>query len=202
MSMSGSDILKAVSIPFRIYNVEKLDIDKFIFTLSFQAIENCNISTAKKILYLAIQQNKIKRTNNSIVPQFDPWIAEIPLNWVPNLKGLEKVPEIELPPLPEIPPLELKEISFDSNEQTLSEPFQFGTEILKENGMEEPKDEREIPKKKPKISKKTKTEKKLKKLKKKTKKIKEIPKKQTTLVKASRKTKKIKKKKKTLLDFM
>ncbi len=200
MSISGSEILKIIAFPFRIYNVKQLDIDNFVFTLSFQAFENCNITTAKKILHLAIEQEKVKRINNSIIVQFDPWALEIPINWEPDFKGFEKVPEIELEPPPNTPPLEIKPISFEINEEeSLVEPFQLDGDLLKAMKAEEKKkkEEPEMPK----------IEIKPKKIKKEKKKTKEKIK-QKKLIKTTKTQKKIKetkktgKKKKTLLDYM
>ncbi|MFX1451433.1 MAG: DUF2240 family protein [Promethearchaeota archaeon] len=202
MSISGSEILKVIASPFRIYNLLQLDVDTFIFSLSFQAFENCNITTAKKILHLAVKQDKLKRVNNTIIVQFDPWALEIPINWSPDFKGLEKVPEAELSPLPETPPLEIKPISFEIREvETLTEPFQYDKDLL-----ETLKAEEKQKKKEPKTSQE---EMKPKKAKEKGKKIKEEPKKKgIKQKKLGESTKKIKKpeketkKKKTLFDYM
>ncbi|MFX0135724.1 MAG: DUF2240 family protein [Candidatus Hodarchaeota archaeon] len=202
MAMTRSDILKVVAFPFRIYNVKQLDIDTFVFALSFQAFENCNISTAKKILHIAIEQEKVKRVNNSIMIQFDPWTLEIPINWEPEFKGLEKIPEAELKPLPDTPPLEIKPISFEiEREESLTEPFQYDKELLKAMKVEAQQ------MKKGKIE-RAKIETKSKKIKKQVKKLKKEAKKQKTIIETTKKikkikkTEKVKKKKKTLFDYM
>ncbi|MHA1300207.1 MAG: DUF2240 family protein [Candidatus Helarchaeota archaeon] len=201
MSMSGADILKVVAIPFRIYNVKKLDIDKFIFTLSFHAFKNCNISTAKKILNLAIEQEKVKRENNSIIPSFDPWVPDIPLNWEPKFKGLENIAEIKLKPLPEIQPLEIIPISYEASEDTITEPFQHDMKLFEKEKLKRPKKEISTLIEVKKKEKSKKLKKKVKKAKK-VKKLKKEDKKQKKLLEPKKKIKKTKKKKKTLMDFM
>lgn len=200
--MTGSDILKVVAFPFRMYNVKQLAIDTFVFSLSFQAFENCNISTAKKILHIAIEEEKVKRVNDSIIIQFDPWALEIPINWKPEFKGLDKTPEAKLLPLPDTPPLEIKPISFEINgEESLTEPFQFDGDLLKAMKAEaQQKKNEKIKKEKVEIKpKKIKTQ--VKKPKKKAKKQKIIIE-MTKKIKKIKKIKKVKKKKKTLLDFI
>lgn len=206
MSMSGSEILKVVAYPFRIYNINELDIDTFIFSLSFQAFEDCNITIAKKILYLAIEQDKIKRTNNKIIANFDPWAIKVPFNWKPVFKGLENVPEVELEALPEIPLLEIKpNLAEIDHGESISEPFQFESRLIKHVELKEQKvklrqvSEEEV-KVKPIRVKKIREE--PRKAKKQVKKTKKKEAKQKTLLETPKKVKKVKNKVKTLTDFM
>ena len=187
MSMSGSEILKAVTIPFRIYNVKRLSTEKFVFSLSFKAFKNCNITTAKKILSLALDKELVIKENNSIIAQFDPWATEISLNWEPEFKGLEKVQEAKLSPLPDVPPLEIKPVKYEEQVETISEPFQL-TDKEPDKKVEKSEKPKEVKVKK--------------------KESKKIDQKQQTLIKKeketkkSKKLKKKKKKTKTLMDFM
>ncbi len=199
MSIAGSDVLKMVAVPFRIHNVKELDIDEFVFSLSLEAFQNCSISTAKKILHLALEQEKIKRVNDSLIIQFNPWEVSIPLTWKPEFKGLEKIPEEKLKPLPDVPPLEIKRVTTKSvDEAVISEPFQYKIDLtskIKEKVEKREKDEVKEEKKQVEKPKKKKTT---------VVKTEEKVTKQKKLVEMSDKKKKVKKEKKTktLMDYM
>lgn len=101
--MQNRDILWAVSIPFRMYNTKELNINQYIFTLSFDAaLKDVDVSTARKLVYLAIEKGWIEQDKKANVyrAQFELWEPKFfPPSWKPSFKGLEKVPKMDLLPL-------------------------------------------------------------------------------------------------------
>ena len=99
--MDMKDVLWTISIPFRMYNTKELDINTFTFTLSFDAaLRNCNVSTARKIITLALEQGWIERDKDLLRAKFELWQPKLfPPSWRPKFSDLEKVSIIDLIPI-------------------------------------------------------------------------------------------------------
>ena len=99
--MDKKDILWTISIPFRMYNTKELDINTFTFTLSFDAaLRKCNVSTARKIISLALEQGWIERDKDLLRAKFELWQPKLfPASWRPTFSNLEKASMIDLIPL-------------------------------------------------------------------------------------------------------
>ena len=99
--MQMRDILWAISLPFRIYNSKELDINKFAFTLSFDAgLPSCDISTARKLISIALEKDWIERDRNMLHAKFEPWQPKFyPPTWKPNFSDLDKNSMVDLIPL-------------------------------------------------------------------------------------------------------
>ncbi|MFX1296041.1 MAG: DUF2240 family protein [Promethearchaeota archaeon] len=101
--MQNRDILWAVSIPFRMYNTKRLDINTFIFTLSFDAnLPNCNVSTTRKLASIALEKGWIEKAEggNILHAKFELWQPKLfPPSWNPKFVNLGKVSMINLMPL-------------------------------------------------------------------------------------------------------
>lgn len=101
--MEKRDALWAISIPFRMYNMKEMDLNTFIFTLSFDAaLPNCDVSTARKLVTFALEKGWIERSEktNLIMAKFELWQPKFfPPMWRPNFSNLQKTPMVELIPL-------------------------------------------------------------------------------------------------------
>jgi len=103
MGMQPKDLFWTISIPFRMYNTKELDLNTFIFTLSFDAaLKNCDVSTARKVIMLALQKDLIERDpdKNTLRAKFELWEPKLlPPNWSPTFVNLEDIPPIDFIPL-------------------------------------------------------------------------------------------------------
>ncbi|MHA1131808.1 MAG: hypothetical protein ACTSRC_05570 [Candidatus Helarchaeota archaeon] len=99
--MQMRDILWAVSLPFRIYNTKELGINLFTFTLSFDAaLPKCNVSTARRLLALALEKGWIEREANILRAKFELWQPKFfPPEWKPNFSNIGNSPMVDLIPL-------------------------------------------------------------------------------------------------------
>jgi len=104
MDMQPRDLFWTISIPFRMYNTKELDINKFIFTLSFDAaLKNCDVSTARKVVALALEKDLIERDankSNILRAKFELWEPKLlPPSWSPTFVNLENISAVDLVPL-------------------------------------------------------------------------------------------------------
>lgn len=101
--MQNRDILWAISLPFRMYNTKEVDINRYIFTLSFDtALPNINVSKARKLISLALEKGWITRIEgeNLLHANFELWEPKFfPPSWRPNFANLPSVKLIDLIPL-------------------------------------------------------------------------------------------------------
>lgn len=182
--VSGKDILWSISLPFRIKNSIKLDLNEFINILIFDTFDIFTIEIAKKLITLAKDRGFIDIKDSIIEYKLpDLWKPIIfKLDWVPNFNDIGDIEEFELTPIKELP--ELKYLPKKSK-LTESKPKTDFIDELKEQESEKIKQE-ESKKEKPKKKKtekgnlkenkeeKTRKEKKVEKSKKKEEKIKKI----------------------------
>lgn len=101
--MQPKDLFWTVSIPFRMYNTKELDLNTFIFTLSFDAtLSNCDVSTARKLVTLGLEKNLLEqdKTKNLLRAKFELWEPKLlPAGWSPKFVNLEKVASVNLAPV-------------------------------------------------------------------------------------------------------
>ncbi len=101
--MQPKDLFWTISIPFRMYNTRELDINTFIFTLSFDAtLRNCDVSTARKLVTLALEKNLLEQDKSKKVlrAKFELWEPKLlPAGWSPKFINLENVATVDLAPL-------------------------------------------------------------------------------------------------------
>lgn len=101
--MQNRDILWAISLPFRMFNTQELDLNSFIFTLSFDtALQNINVMIARKLVTVALEKGWIdkKEEDNSLHANFELWEPKFfPPSWQPTFKDLLNVTPIKLTPL-------------------------------------------------------------------------------------------------------
>lgn len=161
--MQSRDILWAVSIPFRMYNKKKLDLNTLAFTLSFDAAL-CDVSTALKIITVALEKGWIERTKeeDKFLAKFEFWKPRfLSPSWRPDFSGLEDVPTQKLSPLdktieykPIIENILKKPVSTEIN--LFNMPKVVNIEKEEENSVEkrekEKNSEKEAPKKKTEVS--------------------------------------------------
>ena len=101
--MQSKDLFWTISIPFRMYNTKELDLNTFIFTLSFDAtLNNCDVTTARKLVTLALEKNLLEqdKTKNLLRAKFELWEPKLlPAGWSPKFVNLEKVASVDLAPV-------------------------------------------------------------------------------------------------------
>ncbi|MHA1651267.1 MAG: DUF2240 family protein [Candidatus Helarchaeota archaeon] len=163
--MQTRDVLWTISIPFRIYNTKELDINTFIFTLSFDAaLPNCKVSIARKLITLALEKGFVEWVNgkNTLRAKFELWKPKLfPPAWKPDFSNLEKVPMVDLIPLdiskeykPEPLPQLRKTEYFEKTQLYTSKPPKLGEEVPPVEPKEAPPKKKPEKKKKPLPSKK------------------------------------------------
>jgi hypothetical protein len=104
--MEPKEFIKTISIPFRMYNTEELDLNTYIFTLSFDAnLKNCDVSTARKVVTLGLEKQLLilDKTRNLLRAHFGIWDMDskelLPPGWSPKFINLEKVAMVDLAPV-------------------------------------------------------------------------------------------------------
>jgi len=101
--MQPKDLFWTISIPFRMYNTKELDLNTFIFTLSFDAtLRNCDVSTARKLVTLALEKNLLEQDKSKKVlrAKFELWEPKLlPAGWSPKFINLENVASVDLAPI-------------------------------------------------------------------------------------------------------
>jgi Uncharacterized protein conserved in archaea (DUF2240) len=102
--MQAKDLFWTISIPFRMYNTKELDLNTFIFTLSFDAtLSNCDVTTARKLVTLALERNLVEQDKNKnlLRAKFEIWEPKLlPPAWSPKFINLENVASVDLAPVP------------------------------------------------------------------------------------------------------
>ena len=101
--MQPKDLFWTISIPFRMYNTKELDLNTFVFTLSFDAtLRNCDVSTARKLVTLALEKKLLEQdeTKNLLRAKFELWEPKLlPAGWSPKFINLENVASVDLAPV-------------------------------------------------------------------------------------------------------
>ena len=97
--MQKRDLLWAISLPFRMHNTKVMELNKYIFTLSFDtALPTMNVSVARKIVSLALEKGYIDKGagEDLLHANFELWEPKFfPPSWRPNFTDLPKTDMIE-----------------------------------------------------------------------------------------------------------